>query len=1031
LNINREYQRNQAGWLVTQRVIDSLKLLFLEREQYMKKLFLCVFAVTLLCTWAVVLADTTSKTPKASDSKPSETVQNAVTIDVEKNAAELARKREAQGGVKLAPDAVGLPGVLPLTEKKHSVRLLEPLQDPDYSLTAPIVDHEGNTCGARDDCDLRGSEDIIYEIEIPSADTWEFTLCSPDPEAWDSFIYLGSITCSDDISEDDDGCLAMGGQSVIVQELEAGTYYLTIEGWAVSGCGAYTLNVDIWVPPPAACCVDQVCIGDTQEAECIDQGGVWLWDQTCDDPEVMCPEGCLVQFPNYASGVFSDIDCNQCTNGTQVLAEPFYVGSANTINSVAFWGGYSGEVMETDCFDVVFRYNDGVYPGVEIDRVSCVPGVRIEGDPGYMYTIDVSSLNLNLSPGLYYCEIYNNSEALGAESDWYWYTGDLDEYTGMQGMSWTPYWPEDWFFDNGQNNCLVMDCGTPSLGACCDYMTWDCTEGVTPLECIAGGGTWLRDATCEDFDPPCEPAYCDPCYSNTTDEWISNVTFNTINNTTGPEGAPCSYGDYLAMSTEVGMHQTYQLSVEVSQASGPFVEQVWAFIDWNQNYSFYDDGEAYDIGEGETSQFTVTADIDIPGYALPGDTRMRVVVHWSTDPGPCDQLTYGEVEDYTLNAIPGPRACCVDGDCIGDLAEIDCEGTWHPNAQCDGILPAPICAQDLCGYDNGAPLDDVGSPGTQLDPFREPPFSAESADDFVLEGEGQCEMIYLRVWAAHYNDDGQGTTDNWAGVDVTIYANNPDGDGPDGDRNDDGSFNEYHDGGLVYNQTYAPGEYTTTELAPTCTDDLFQVDITLTGLALDRGTKYWLVVQPILDFQSYGQVAHVLSQASNGNAAQQIFRLAGNPVWAEISGNGNACDPDTPPASTRRDLAFLLAEELGGNCGDYVVGDYNCSGLPNVADVVDMYAKLKTGSPVYPDCECDCLGDGDIWPVGGDVNSSCAMNVADVVDLYSKLKTGSPELTPCMDCPPDSWLNPGGGDRPLVVPNLESKARLKTGSGMD
>jgi hypothetical protein len=121
----------------------------------------------------------------------------------------------------------------------------------------------------------------------------------------------------------------------------------------------------------------------------------------------------------------------------------------------------------------------------------------------------------------------------------------------------------------------------------------------------------------------------------------------------------------------------------------------------------------------------------------------------------------------------------------------------------------------------------------------------------------------------------------------------------------------------------------------------------------------------------------------------------------------------------------------GAVCGHYVVGDYNCSGSPNVADVVDMYSKLKTGAPVYPDCECDCLGDGDVWPVGGDVNSSCAMNVADVVDLYSKLKTGSPELTPCMDCPPDSWLNPGGGDRPLVVPNLESKAKLKTGSGMD
>jgi hypothetical protein len=166
-------------------------------------------------------------------------------------------------------------------------------------------------------------------------------------------------------------------------------------------------------------------------------------------------------------------------------------------------------------------------------------------------------------------------------------------------------------------------------------------------------------------------------------------------------------------------------------------------------------------------------------------------------------------------------------------------------------------------------------------------------------------------------------------------------------------------------------------------------------------------------------------------------------IRAIVAYNYGACCDEANDECTmtyESDCAFTFSlgqtcEEVGcggGACGDYVIGDYNCSGGANVADVVDMYSRLKTGAPVYPDCECDCLGDGNVWPVGGDVNSSCAMNVADVVDLYSKLKTGSPELTPCLDCPPDSWNPaPGGGDRPLVVPNLESKARLKTGSGMD
>jgi hypothetical protein len=66
-----------------------------------------------------------------------------------------------------------------------------------------------------------------------------------------------------------------------------------------------------------------------------------------------------------------------------------------------------------------------------------------------------------------------------------------------------------------------------------------------------------------------------------------------------------------------------------------------------------------------------------------------------------------------------------------------------------------------------------------------------------------------------------------------------------------------------------------------------------------------------------------------------------------------------------------------------------------------------------------------------DVNNSCAMNVADIVDGYSKLKTGSPELVPCEFCPPDEPIPPypRDGDQPMVVPVLESKAKVRLGSG--
>lgn len=97
---------------------------------------------------------------------------------------------------------------------------------------------------------------------------------------------------------------------------------------------------------------------------------------------------------------------------------------------------------------------------------------------------------------------------------------------------------------------------------------------------------------------------------------------------------------------------------------------------------------------------------------------------------------------------------------------------------------------------------------------------------------------------------------------------------------------------------------------------------------------------------------------------------------------------------------IFLSEE--GGCGPYVVGDYNGSGALNVADIVDAYSKLKTGSPdAFLLCECP-QGSGNVWAVAMDVNSSCTMNIADVVAAFSFLKTGAPELFPCDLCPPGS-----------------------------
>lgn len=139
-------------------------------------------------------------------------------------------------------------------------------------------------------------------------------------------------------------------------------------------------------------------------------------------------------------------------------------------------------------------------------------------------------------------------------------------------------------------------------------------------------------------------SYCTPSYSDTNDDWISNVTFNTINNSTGQDGSE-SYGDYTSLSTDVKIGSTYNLSVTFSSSS--YTEHVWAWIDWNHNGDFTDAGESYDLGQGASK--TLTKNILVPEGSYIGETRMRVIEEYDTDPTPCGGGTYGETEDYTLN----------------------------------------------------------------------------------------------------------------------------------------------------------------------------------------------------------------------------------------------------------------------------------------------------------------------------------------------------------------------------------------------
>ncbi len=140
-------------------------------------------------------------------------------------------------------------------------------------------------------------------------------------------------------------------------------------------------------------------------------------------------------------------------------------------------------------------------------------------------------------------------------------------------------------------------------------------------------------------------AYCTA--SGGCDEYIGNVSFGTINNSSG-----CSqYADYTSMSTDLEIGETYPITVSnpVPWSS----DIVGVYIDWNQNELFTDDGELFTTTSSGGGA-TFTGNIIVPEDALPGPTRMRIRLQYGGTLSACGSSSFGEVEDYTVNVgMPG------------------------------------------------------------------------------------------------------------------------------------------------------------------------------------------------------------------------------------------------------------------------------------------------------------------------------------------------------------------------------------------
>ena len=158
----------------------------------------------------------------------------------------------------------------------------------------------------------------------------------------------------------------------------------------------------------------------------------------------------------------------------------------------------------------------------------------------------------------------------------------------------------------------------------------------------------IDDIKIEESDSPFVPVHCKSQASSMTYSFISNVTFNTINNTSTNNK---HYTDFSHISTTVIQGMSYNLTITKNNTtnSTQYQGRFRAWIDWNQDGDF-DDLDELVLTDNLSSNGPLTNSVLIPSHSLLGKTIMRCIfIEGSVVPSSCGVYsTWGETEDYML-----------------------------------------------------------------------------------------------------------------------------------------------------------------------------------------------------------------------------------------------------------------------------------------------------------------------------------------------------------------------------------------------
>jgi len=167
---------------------------------------------------------------------------------------------------------------------------------------------------------------------------------------------------------------------------------------------------------------------------------------------------------------------------------------------------------------------------------------------------------------------------------------------------------------------------------------------------------------------PFTSCYCAVTFPSNV-EPITLVNFAGINNTTSAllNGTPAQE-DFTSITATVIKGQSFPITLK-GNTDGNYTSYLTVYIDFNQNGSYADLGENFEIGTITNSTgvdaIELLGNISIPITATTGMTGMRVIKKFNSIALPCNAAGFGQAEDYTIDiqpCVPPASITLVSGD---------------------------------------------------------------------------------------------------------------------------------------------------------------------------------------------------------------------------------------------------------------------------------------------------------------------------------------------------------------------------------